>query len=58
MSSIVFDEVVGSVGPGVAPAQASAAEEEAQPPPPEPDPERLRAELALLTRREARLFAD
>ena len=59
MSSIQFDEVVGSVQPGTSegshPDPSSSADTPAQPP---VDPDRLRRELLLFDQRAARLHAD
>jgi hypothetical protein len=57
--TIVFDEVVGTVGPAEPPRdQAPAASEHAATHAAEPDPERLYRELQVIKQRDARLHAD
>ena len=57
---IVFDEVVGTVGPRIQRAAEPSAGGQGDAPaaPPPPDPEHLRRELHLIAERRERLHAD
>lgn len=52
---VVFDEVVGTVEPDIAPALTEAPPEESKP---KPDYREIQRQLIRMKRREARLWAD